>query len=125
MKNRLNNLKKVLCLLIPLLILTSCSSSTEETTTVPGVTLKKSEPETHFVDIKQMQFIPAELKVKKGDRVVFVNKDIMAHNVTEQAGKSWSSSTLQSNESWTLVVTESSDYYCSIHPVMKGKIIAE
>jgi plastocyanin len=72
-----------------------------------------------------MQFHPAELLVQKGDTVVWINHDIVAHDVTEQAHKLWTSGPLAPGESWNLVVTESADYYCSIHVVMKGKLVVQ
>ncbi|MBF9251671.1 cupredoxin domain-containing protein [Pontibacter sp. 172403-2] len=80
---------------------------------------------SHRVEIVQMRFQPAELSVKKGDTVVFVNKDVVTHNVTEESGKSWKSPALASGESWIVVVSRTSDYYCSFHPMMKGKILIE
>lgn len=79
----------------------------------------------YTVEIAQMKFIPAAIKVKKGDQIVFINRDMVPHDVTEMTGKKWTSSVLQPGEYWTLVANESSDYYCSIHTVMKGKVIVE
>lgn len=84
-----------------------------------------TKPVTHTVEISQMQFKPAELTVSKGDKVVFVNKDIVTHDVTEATGKSWQSPALTTGKSWSIVVTQNQAYYCSYHPVMKGKIIVK
>ncbi len=97
-----------------ILILNSCSTSSE-----------KAIPETHKVEIKSMQFQPSQLTVQKGDTVIFTNKDIVVHDVTEEKNKSWSSLPLSTNQSYTIVVNESADYYCSIHPVMKGKLMMQ
>ncbi len=80
------------------------------------------KPATHTVEISQMKFKPAALDVKKGDKVVFINKDIVFHDVTETSGKSWKSPALAPGKSWSMVVTQNQSYYCSIHPVMKGSI---
>lgn len=82
--------------------------------------LKKTK---HFVEIKQMKFIPSELTVHKGDTVIWINRDIFPHNVTEIKHKTWSSLTLQKGNSWKKVITKNENYYCSLHVVMKGKII--
>ncbi|GAB2546463.1 plastocyanin/azurin family copper-binding protein [Rufibacter soli] len=82
-------------------------------------------PATHTVEIKQMKFVPAELTVRKGDKVVFLNKDIVMHNVTETSGKTWQSPKLAPGGSWTWLATKTTGYYCSFHPVMKGKIIVK
>ncbi|HTM64838.1 MAG TPA: plastocyanin/azurin family copper-binding protein [Flavipsychrobacter sp.] len=81
-------------------------------------------PTTHVVEIARMQFIPAELTVHKGDTVVFVNHDMLTHDITEE-GKLWTSSKLPPDSSWTMVTTQTANYYCSLHPVMKGKIIIQ
>jgi len=83
------------------------------------------QPQTHQVDIIGMKFQPAELTVNKGDTVIFTNKDILTHNVTEQNYKKWASAPLLSNQSYKMAVKESADYYCSFHPVMKGKLVVK
>ena len=70
-----------------------------------------------------MKFEPQEIKVHAGDRVVWINKDIMNHDVTEQSKKAWASSPLTTGQSWSRVVTQTADYYCNLHQVMKGKIV--
>lgn len=83
---------------------------------------KQNEPKIHIVEIRQMKFEPSNVIVDKGDRVQWINKDITNHDVTEQSTNAWASSPLKSGESWSMVVTESVDYYCNLHQVMKGKI---
>jgi plastocyanin len=78
-----------------------------------------------MVQISAMQFQPAEITVNKGDTVIFTNNDMLVHDVTEEANKAWTSSPLSTGQSYKLVVTESADYFCSIHPVMKGKLLVE
>lgn len=73
------------------------------------------------VTIEGMAFTPQDLILQKGDTVVFVNKDIVPHDATE-VNKRWQSPPLQSDASWKIAPTQSADYYCSIHLVMKGKI---
>lgn len=99
------------------------SYSVEEDIPEPGK--QKEGARVHVVEIKQMKFEPREIKVHKGDRVLWINKDITNHDVTEQLSKAWASSPLASGESWSMVVTESADYYCNLHQVMKGKITVE
>jgi plastocyanin len=82
-----------------------------------------SKPRSYTVQIKQMQFQPAELTVHAGDTVVFVNHDMVAHDVTEETRKAWASGPMPTGASWKMVATDDADYYCSIHAVMKGKIL--
>ena len=86
---------------------------------------QKTVPKVYTVTIKQMQFQPAELTVQRGDTVIFVNRDLVTHNVTEESSKAWASAPLPDGASWKLAVTQSADYYCSIHPVMKGKLLVQ
>ena len=125
MKSQWIVFKKVICLLLVLVILGSCSSPSEEATPEPDTSIEEPRPAMHSVEITQMKFFPAELKVKKGDKIVFVNHDLVTHDVTEETKKAWSSSPMATDQTWVLIATESADYFCSIHPVMKGKIIVE
>ena len=84
-----------------------------------------NRPHYHTVEIKQMKFHPQELVVNSGDTVVWVNNGITAHDVTAQPEARWTSSSMPVGASWNMVVNESSDYYCSIHVVMKGKLVVK
>lgn len=83
------------------------------------------QTETHYIEIKQMQFVPAELEVAPGDSVIWTNEDIVQHNVVEENDGSWESEFLSKGESFGIKITESGtlSYLCTIHPVMKGKIM--
>jgi plastocyanin len=93
-----------------------------------GMTLCSSKPDRphyHVVQIRQMKFEPENLTLKKGDTVVWVNCDITNHDVTERTRNAWHSGSLSNSQSWMKIVSEGSDYYCSIHVVMKGKLTVE
>lgn len=95
-----------------------CNTQNANTENTPAL------PKTDTVVIDQMQFTPAELTIQKGDTVFFINKDLVAHDATE-VNKAWHSPTLQSGDSWKIAPDKSADYYCSIHLVMKGKIVVQ
>ena len=114
MANTYSILKNSAYLLYFIFLLNSCTSA-------PAKAIHK----VYNVEIKQMQFQPAELALQKGDTVIWLNHDIVSHDVTEEKGKVWTSGPLAPGESWSLVVTESADYFCSIHVVMKGKLIVQ
>jgi plastocyanin len=82
-------------------------------------------PNYHVVVIRGMEFQPPELLLHKGDTVVWINCDITNHDVTEETRHAWHSSPLATTQSWMKVVSESADYFCSIHVVMKGKLRVE
>lgn len=110
------------------LVLNGCSSRPDQGQSAGmGTQGSASEDDTavitHLeVEIKDMKFQPAEIFAKNGDTITFINNDLVAHDVTEEKNKEWSSSTLSPGESWSMMVTKSAAYYCSIHQVMKGKI---
>lgn len=83
---------------------------------------REKEPVTHTVIISQMKFNPDKLTVKKGDKIIWKNKDIVLHDVT-QIDKKWTSGPLKPGESWSKTVTANFDYFCSIHVVMKASVV--
>jgi len=110
-------------LLLLLLILAGLSCSSPSTNTASEHDRKQENKiDTHYIVITQMSFSPGTVSVKKGDRLVFVNHDIVAHNIAEATKKAWISPVLKPEDSWMLEVTDTADYYCTLHPVMKGKI---
>ncbi len=85
----------------------------------------KTGPEVYTIEIDGMKFIPDSVNVHRGDTIVWVNKDMVVHCVTEEITKAWTSSNIPQNGSWKMVANNSSNYYCAIHQVMKGKIVVE
>ena len=81
-----------------------------------------TEPQVYDVEISGMKFNPEELWINSGDMVIFTNKDMVVHDVTQDPGKEWTSKPIPVDSSWKKVFTLSEDYLCSIHPIMKGKI---
>ena len=81
---------------------------------------------THTVIIENMQFNPAQLHVRRGDRIVWVNKDLFPHTATA-VSHSFDSGSIAAEASWTYVVSKGGEYPygCSFHPSMKGTIQVE
>jgi plastocyanin len=77
----------------------------------------------YTVTLKEMQFQPAITTASEGDTIIFINHDMVVHNVTEAAHREWTSSNLPPGQSWKFIVKSSAEYYCTIHPVMKGRIV--
>jgi plastocyanin len=109
-------------LLCVLFFLPGCGNG-EQKPVVQTNTVKQVPYQVYTVEIKEMKFVPDSISVKKGDEVVFVNRDMVPHCVTEEKDSAWSSSAIAPGESYLLVVKQSTDYYCAIHKVMKGKIV--
>lgn len=77
------------------------------------------------VSIVQMKFQPETLRVHQGDTVVFTNKDLVDHDATALPDSAWASPALKTGESWSLVADKSTDYFCSLHVVMRGRLEVE
>ena len=78
---------------------------------------------THTVTIENLQFNPPDLEVQRGDRVVWVNKDLFPHTVTA-VSKAFDSGSIAAGASWTYVPHKRGEYAygCNFHPNMKGTL---
>lgn len=78
------------------------------------------------VTIEQMRFAPPTLTVHRGDTVVWVNKDLVAHTVSTDA-RGFDSGSIAPDASWRYVVSGSGrqPYTCRFHPTMHGTLIVE
>lgn len=78
-------------------------------------------PVTHMIEIHQFAFKPANVNIKLGDTVVWINKDIVPHTATAVDG-SWTTGSIGFNESESLVFDNEVllSYYCRFHPSMKA-----
>ena len=81
---------------------------------------------THAVKIKKFKFIPEVLEVKAGDKIIWVNLDIVPHTATA-LDKSWDTGEIASEESKEMIVTktQSLSYYCVYHPIMKAELVLD
>ena len=78
--------------------------------------------ETHTVVIDAMQFQPATLELKRGDTVVWQNKDLVPHTATVQGR--FDSGRIDPGRRWSWKVSGDGriDYVCTYHPGMKGSL---
>ena len=91
-----------------------------------AATERQSQSHTHIVTIEGMQYNPQKLTVHRGDRVVWVNKDLFPHTVTADA-KTFDSRSIAVNASWSYVFSKPAEYSysCTFHPTMRGKITVQ
>jgi plastocyanin len=89
--------------------------------TLAGNSAALAEPK---VAIDNFTFSPATLIVKKGEKVVWTNRDDIPHTVVDTKGR-FKSKALDTGDSFGHVFTEAGtyDYFCSLHAHMKGKVI--
>ena len=81
---------------------------------------------SHEVVIEAMAFVPAKLTVKRGDTIVWVNKDLFAHTASAQ-DRSFDSGEMALGAKRAFVAGKrgSFPYICTLHPTMKGVLIVE
>jgi plastocyanin len=75
---------------------------------------------THEVVLQAVQFVPATLKVKRGDVVVWTNRDPFPHTVT--AAGVFDSKSIAEGRSfrWRADRAGTIAYVCTLNPTMKG-----
>jgi plastocyanin len=91
-----------------------------------GQAISGDEQRTHIVTITNFQFVPAEITVKVGDTIRWINQDFIPHTATAN-DKSWDSKLINPDEEWELIVESDffSSYFCLYHPSMKAKILID
>ena len=79
--------------------------------------------QAHVVVIENVQFTPASLTVKAGERITWVNKDLFPHTATAEGG-AFDSKAIAPNGSWTWAAGKPGTYAyaCTFHPTMKATI---
>ena len=82
-----------------------------------------SRPISHTIEIRDMAFHPADLRVQVGDTIVWRNQDFVPHTATARDSE-WSSPSLAQDESWKMVALRpgSEEYLCEFHPVMTATL---
>ena len=77
----------------------------------------------HTVTIAGMRFSPAVVQARRGERIEWVNNDLVPHTVTARDG-SFDSKTIAAGASWAWVPTRagSAAYACAYHPDMTASV---
>ena len=80
--------------------------------------------DTHVIVIENMRYTPASLTIKRGDRVVWENKDLFPHTATADTN-AFDSDDLPSERSWAWDAEKLGDYayHCAYHPMMTARLI--
>ncbi len=90
----------------------------------PGT--QPTAPATIEVTIEGFAFKPAEISIPAGSTVTWYNKDSAPHTVTAR-DNSFDSGRLSQNDTFSYTFEQGGtfEYYCTIHPSMEGKVVAE
>jgi plastocyanin len=78
---------------------------------------------THTVKIEGMQYAPATLTVRRGDTVVWENRDVVPHTATAKG--TFDSGNIATGKRWSGAMKKVGrhDYVCTFHPGMKATVV--
>ena len=90
-----------------------------------GAVSDTPKPVGSTVMIDGFRYEPRAVTVKRGDAVVWINRDLLPHTVTAR-GK-FGSNSIAAGASWKYVARETGtfSYLCTLHPSMQGTLIVE
>jgi plastocyanin len=116
-------------LLTTLALGVGCFSEHEATTAPTGecsIELNEAFPGSTVVVIQRFAFGPAEVRVRAGERVTWLNCDEDAHTSTADGGQ-WASPLIQPGQGFTQTFATAGEfpYHCESHPFMTGRVIVE
>lgn len=80
------------------------------------------------VTIDAFQFQPDKIRIRRGQSVIFINKDEVPHTVTpDKTAHFGSSGIIKGGEQHEVLFTSAGvqNYACDFHPSMRGKVIVK
>ena len=79
----------------------------------------------HEIVISGFAFQPAEIRVAVGDRISWLNQDVVPHNIALPGNQTALSPILQQGQRFSMTVTAAMAYICGLHPSMNGAIVVD
>jgi plastocyanin len=110
-------------------VLAGCFSEREATAPVEGVCsfpVDEGVPGSTLVVIQKFAFGPADVRVRAGERITWINCDVDQHTSTADGGQ-WASPLLAPGDGFTHTFATAGEfaYTCEPHPFMTGRVIVE
>ena len=110
-------------------MLAGCFSEREATAPIEGVCsfpVGEGVPGSTIVVIQKFAFGPADVRVRAGERVTWINCDVDSHTSTADGGP-WASPVLVPGTAFTQAFPTAGEfpYHCELHPFMTGRIVVE
>ncbi|MBS3094605.1 cupredoxin domain-containing protein [Candidatus Pacearchaeota archaeon] len=83
--------------------------------------------QTYNISIRGFTFVPFLLKIKEGEKVIWINHDTQSHTVTSDVANQFSSGPISKEQSFEYVFKKKGvyEYHCAYYPYIKGRIIVE
>ena len=91
-------------------------------------TAPSTRPDAVEIGITDFHFVPAEVTVKPGTTITWVNHDDIPHTATADGDSPlFDSKALDTDDKYSFTFTKPGTYpyYCKVHPHMRGKIIVK
>ena len=90
-------------------------------------TAKAQKHPTRTVLIQGFRFKPANITIKRGTKVRWINKDSHPHTATANNGRSFDSGRLGKGQRYTHTFKSAGKkkYLCEIHPFMRGSVVVK
>ena len=88
--------------------------------------LGEDVPGSTIVVIRDFTFTPAEVRVRAGERVTWINCDVDSHTSTADGG-AWASPLLAPGDAFTQAFATTGEfaYHCEPHPFMVARVVVE
>jgi plastocyanin len=91
-----------------------------------GATDREKPDKAHTVTIKDLKYAPANIKIKAGETVLWINEDTRDHTVTSDDAKreDFRSDNLGNGDTFDHPFKKAGKfpYHCKYHPRMKGLV---
>ena len=109
---------------LSLAALAGCGGGASGTASAPAAAASHSDS---AITIRDFKFAPRTLTVARGAPIRITNSGGVAHTLTSDKGGSFDSGTVAPGGSATIRVAEAGRfaYHCTIHPFMKGQLVAQ
>ncbi|EKD66515.1 MAG: hypothetical protein ACD_49C00038G0049 [uncultured bacterium (gcode 4)] len=123
--------KKIIILIAIIVVIISLAIASKNYIKQYSLTGDKNIPTSipsadNEIIIQIFAFSPETLNIKVGTKVIWKQNDQMPHTIVSNEGL-FTSDNLKLGDEFSFVFTKAWEYnyYCSIHPSMKGKIIVK
>ena len=109
--------------------LAGCFSERDATAPIEGecrFPIGEDIPGSTVVVISRFAFGPADVTVRAGERITWINCDEDAHTSTADGGE-WASPLLAPGDAFTQTFASPGEftYHCDPHPFMTGRVVVE
>jgi plastocyanin len=90
-------------------------------------TARAQKHPTRTVLIQDFRFKPAHITIKRGTRVIWINKDSTAHTATANNNRSFDSGRLGKGQRYTHTFKRAGKkrYHCEKHPDMRASVVVK